>query len=517
MRNDPQDSLIEFLSRSDSYQGRDIGPIAAVEIIRTHASVIFLVGERAFKLKRAVTYSYLDYATLASREAACRAEIDLNRRTAPSIYLGTVPVTRSGEGRFALGGAGEIVDWLVEMRRFGQDALFSSIAAARTLTPDLLLRLTQRIIDFHQKAETRLDQGGSAGIAAVIEINEQNLRKTLQDAGSRAKIDQLQSLTLAAFKHHRALLDERRHSGRVRQCHGDLHLGNICLFEGEPTLFDCIEFSPLIACIDVLYDLAFLLMDLRLLGYKREAAGIFNRYLDLGGDEEGTPLMPLFLSLRAAVRAHVTGAAIATAEAGKAEELRDKAIAYLDHALEALQPAPARLVAIGGLSGSGKSSVAASIAHEIGAPPGARLLRSDMLRKRLFKVAPEERLPEAAYTPEIGHKVYRQLYELAERALAAGHSVIIDAVSARRAERAAMRDLAQRLGVPFNGIWLEGANNILRQRIGARQKDASDATAAVLDHQLGYDLGTMDWARVDAGRPLAGVAADVLQRLALAD
>jgi aminoglycoside phosphotransferase family enzyme/predicted kinase len=512
---DDQSAVIDFLSLPSTYRAAGAGNPDKVETIRTHASIIFLAGERAYKLKRAVRYSYLDYASVAAREAACRAELALNRRTAPSLYLDVVPIARDASGLLQLGGKGVPIDWVVEMRRFAQEALFSHLADTNGLDTPLLIRLTDRIAEFHRSAEPTPAQGGAKGIAAVIAINDENLRRSLVDEESVARIDRLLQRTEEAFRNFENLLDARRAEGRVRQCHGDLHLGNICLVEGEPTLFDCIEFSPLISCIDVLYDLAFLLMDLRFRGMTEAAGRVFNRYLDVTGDDDGLPLLPLFLSLRAAVRAHVTATAALGAPDTERPALMRRAAAYLDLANDFLVPRPARLIAIGGLSGSGKSSVAAALAGALGQAPGARVLRSDVIRKQLFGRAPEEKLPPEAYRPGVNERVYATLMQRAEKALGAEQSAIIDAVAARPEERARFAELARRQGAQFTGIWLAASPDRLRARIAARRRDASDATAEVLERQLGYDLGKMDWRQIDAARDIDAVVADARIQLGL--
>ena len=264
-----QRETVAFLSDPETHGG------ARVETITTHASIVFLAGERVLKLKRAVKYSYLDFSTAALRRASCEAELALNRRTAPKLYLGVAPVTRTADGGLALGGGGEAVDWVVVMQRFPQEALFSRLAEADQLTPGLMRGLADRIAAFHRDAEVTPDFGGVKGVAQVIGINDENLRR---DGPPRISVPEAEALTAAARKSTTdlsGLLERRRAAGKVRHCHGDLHLNNICLIDGEPTLFDCIEFNPSLACIDVLYDLAFLLMDLRFRGHATEAAIVF--------------------------------------------------------------------------------------------------------------------------------------------------------------------------------------------------------------------------------------------------
>jgi aminoglycoside phosphotransferase family enzyme/predicted kinase len=485
MSEEAQRATVAFLSDPKTHGGQP------VEIITTHASRIFMAGERVLKLKRAVKYSYLDFSTPELRRKSCAEELRLNRRTAPNLYLSVQPITREADG-LALDGKGEAVDWVVVMRRFPQEALLSRLAEDHKLAPDLMRRLADRIADFHRDAEIMSDFGGIQGVDQVIRINDENLRRDGPPGIPVAAAEGLTATARAAAGDLAALLERRRHAGKVRQCHGDLHLNNICLIDGEPTLFDCIEFNPSLAAIDVLYDLAFLLMDLIHRGDRAEAAIVFNRYLDVSDEGDGIAAMPLFLSLRAWVRAHVTATA-AKSGAGETTEARR----YFDLARAFLKPCPPRLFAVGGLSGTGKSTIAAILAGRLAQSP-ARVLRSDVIRKRLFDLAPEARLPADAYSQETTKRVYARLEAEARSAIEAGCSVILDAVSAKAEERAAFAALAARLNVPFAGIWLEAPPEILRQRVAARKNDASDADIAVLEKQLGYDLGAMDWRRIDA-------------------
>jgi hypothetical protein len=334
------------------------------------------------------------------------------------------------------------------------------------------------------------------------EVTATNLRilRDRRAAGFEdARIDALDARIGEELARCGAALDARRARGKVRRCHGDLHLRNICVYDGKPLLFDCIEFSEPIASIDVLYDLAFLLMDLVHCGERRFANLLLNRYLDLTGDDDGLAAMPLFMGLRAVIRAHVTASAAEHAPGGERAAAFAEARRYAEAAGAMLWPAPARLIAIGGLSGSGKSSLAARLAPELGIVPGARVLRSDVLRKRRFGLMPEERLPAEAYGAAVTADVYRELCDRAAMALGGGYAAVIDAVALREEERRAFVAVAAKAGVPFTGLWLDAPSERMRERIGARRADASDATAAVLEQQLQADPGMLDWHRIDAG------------------
>jgi hypothetical protein len=331
-----------------------------------------------------------------------------------------------------------------------------------------------------------------------------------------AEADALAARFRAALDRLAPLLEARRAAGKVRRCHGDLILRNICLYEGTPTLFDCLEFDADLATIDVLYDLAFLLMDLWHRGLNAQANVLFNRYLDEADEDDGLVLVSFFVATRAAVRAHVTGARAAEAPREEAETARREARAYLDLAERLLEAPPPRLVAIGGLSGSGKSTIAAALAPELGAPPGARVLATDRLRKRLFGARPEARLPADAYRPEVSRQVYGQARERARAALAAGRAAIAEAVFDRPDDRTAIEEVARELGIPFQGLWLQAPFETMKARVAARVGDDSDATPEILEARTRRDLGAMTWPTVDASGDVEKVVADARTRLALA-
>jgi aminoglycoside phosphotransferase family enzyme/predicted kinase len=480
------------------------------ERIETHGAVILLSADRAFKLKRAVAYSFMDFSTLEKRRTAIEAELRLNRRTAPTLYRRVLPVVRRKDGALGLGGEGEPVEWLLEMARFPADAELDRIAVRGELTPALVAKLARNVIAFHASAEVRTDKGGYAGMAAIAEGTERDFAELAPDFLDTPKTDEIVAVTWSELERHRELLDARRASGRVRHCHGDLHLANIVCLGGEPVPFDCIEFNEDLACIDVLYDVAFLVMDLLERGLKQQAQLFLQAYNDLAVEDAGLALMPVFLSMRAAVRAKVIGFAARLADGVAREESKKKAEAYLDLAQDLLKPVPPRLVVIGGRSGTGKSSVALALAPMVGAAPGAVVLRSDVVRKRLFSREPTERLPQEAYAAEVSDRVFATMAERAQALLQAGRSVVCDGVYAKVEQRQAIEKVAREARVPSNFVWLEAPEGELEARVATRIGDASDADVAVVRRQRDMiETTALDWARVEAGRPLDAVVREV--------
>lgn len=332
---DEQREVIDFLSNPQSFEE----PGDTVQRIETHGSLVFLHGARAYKLKRAVAYASLDFRSLASRDRACHAELRLNRRTARGIYLGVCAITRGPDGRLCFDGDGPVLDWVVVMRRFAQSALFDHLASNGQLTPTLAQALGARIARFHRRAEATPGFGGSAGIRWAIETNHQELCRypwlLATERVQRLYEDQLHQLDRQAGE-----LERRRLGGRVRRCHGDLRLANICLYRGRPTLFDGIEFDDRLSCIDVLHDLAFVLMDLQHHGLGELAPCLLRAYLEQGGEDERCLPLPLFLSVRAATRSFTMASSAmrqrsARAAQAKAEQalvlLRQAANYLLDH------------------------------------------------------------------------------------------------------------------------------------------------------------------------------------------
>ena len=464
--------------------------LAPAKRIDTHGAIVFLSGERAYKLKRAVKFPYMDFSTVERRRAMCEAEIEINGAMAPEIYLGTEEVcTASGKS-----------DWLVVMRRFDEDGLFDRLAGRGALTAGMMAALGARVAAFHNAARPVSGFSGPDDYRQSVAADVRQLR----EQGARLDVEMSEALATAlpaALEPHLALVARRAGAGAVRRCHGDLHLRNIVLIPnapgGRPVPFDAIEFSPRMASIDVLYDLAFTLMDLCERGLQPLANRLLNEWLWRIGElpgathEEALALLPHFLSRRAAVRAFVEASGAALGSKGY-----DAARAYQRMAVAFLKPEPARLAAIGGFSGSGKTTLALKRAPDIGGAPGAVVVRSDVERKRLAGIGLEERLPAGSYTQEASTKVYAAMLGRAEKLLRAGHSAILDAVFASPQERQAAESLAAKVGVPFDGIWLEVPLQTAQARVAARSADASDATPDVVARQYSYELGEIGWKRL---------------------
>lgn len=489
-----QDDCIAFLAAPATHGG------AEVTRIETHGNLIFLAGGEAWKIKRAVRFPYMDFSTLDRRHQACLAEFDINHRFAPDLYLGVVAITQAADGSLAFGGPGTAIEWAVHMRRFGQDDLLSAHAEARTLSDTMAKAVADRILESHAQAPVINEADGHGRVQRVLSPLISTLAQSKLDA---AAVSAWGTAAQEALEMNRALLDARARAGCIRHCHGDLHAANIVLWQGRPMLYDAIEFNPEIARIDTLYDLAFLLMDLGMRGAPRAANVILNRMLwRAHGDEafDGLAVLPLFMSLRAAIRAMVTAERAGQEDGPARTQDVANATALLAHAQALLaRPAP-RIVAVAGLSGTGKSTLAAALAPQLGGPPGAVHVRTDLVRKALAGLGETDRLPPASYTPEASRAVYAETLRQAARALAAGATVIIDAVAAHAAERDEIAALARQAGVPFQGLWLTGPQDVLSARVAARHCDASDATVDVVHAQAAWDIGSLaaQWQAIDA-------------------
>lgn len=477
---------------------RDGRPLRRID---THMSHLFLGPEHVYKLKRGVRHVFGDMSSVDARRMACEAELEVNRVLAPDLYEAVLPVVRKTSGELRIGGDGEIQDWVVAMRRFPDGALFAEMADAGRLTAALVREAATMIAGFH----ANLTPLASAGHAVDYRRITEGLRRTEAEGAAALGVSPASRSLFDALDDAIALLspviEARRKEGWVRRGHGDLHLRNICMFNGRVMPFDALEFDPALASADVLYDLSFLLMDLRARGLDELANVALNTYWDASGQpEEALVLLPLFMALRAAVRMAIA------VEAGNLAESAD----YRELGLRLLRPSAPRLLAVGGLSGSGKSSVARAVAHTLPGCCGARLLRTDTIRKRLAGIAPDDRLGDEAYGPDARASVYDVLADRARETLAAGVSVVADATFREASLRATIEAAARGFG--FQGVWLSAPPKVRAARIVLRQGDASDATAKVALSQVEpQTLGA--WEVMDADRPLAALIDEVTIRV----
>lgn len=472
------------------------GVTAPATMIETHLNRVFLAGDKAYKLKRAIRLAFVDFRSLEQRRRACEAELEINRALGSPFYIQAAPVKRNARG-FALGGDGEVVDWVVVMSRFEAGARFDELAAQGALNVSDIEAAASMIAQMHAKASPNLLQGHAADYRQII----LNLRRTEEAAAaahglSIASPDLYDRLN-AELAHLDRLIEDRRASGKVRRCHGDLHLGNLCMFHGAPTAFDALEFDARMATTDVLYDIAFLLMDLESRGLTRHANTAMNRYWDEAGESGcGLALLPFFMALRATVRMAVAVEAHALAEAAR----------YRDLAVKLLHREKPEALAIGGLSGSGKSSLAKAIAPFLPGPAGARILRSDVLRKRAAGIGPAQPADTYCYDRNRRAEIYRDLVARAATARRMGASVIADATF-QLAEARATLDLGL---AGCRKVWLDAPVEIRVARVSARRGDASDADAVVARGQS-IDRLSEGWRRLDGCRSVSELADQLLE------
>ncbi|MCK1678624.1 AAA family ATPase [Bradyrhizobium sp. 147] len=487
-----QDRIFAALTDSATHPG--------VRRIDTHAASVFLDGDRALKIKRAVQFPFLDYSTLDKRKAACEEEIRINRPLAPQIYHRVVAITEEPDGSVQIGGPGRPIEYAVDMSRFDESQTLDHLAKAGPLDDDRASAAADAIVASHAAAGHSDGRAWISSIPGLIDGNSNGLGK--DNRFDAEEIAQLGRASHAMFLRLRTLLEARSHRGFVRRCHGDLHLANIVLIGEQPVLFDAIEFDAQMATVDVLYDLAFTLMDLLHHDQARAANVVLNRYLAATPNDnlDALSVLPLFMSIRAAIRAQVALARLKPPRSDDPGTL-DDARRYFGLARMLIHPPAPRLIAVGGLSGTGKTVLARALAPIVAPQPGAIVLRSDIVRKQMFGLKDTQRLPPSAYRPEVTARVYDTLAQYARRVLAQGHSAIIDGVFAAEEERDAIAALARERNVPLNGLFLVADLATRQARIGSRRGDASDATQEVAAQQERYNIGHVGWATIDASGP----------------
>jgi len=467
-------------------------PAEKIEVLETHISWVVLTGPYAYKIKKPVNLGFLDFTTLEQRGLCCREELRLNRRLAPRLYLDVVGITGSPE-RPRIGGDGAAIEYAVKMTQFGQDQLASRLLGSGGLAPQHIERLAEKIAVFHQQAAAA-EAGSRFGSPQIVKAQAaQNFGQIAALPGAAedgAMFEDLRHWTEREFAAVENRMRLRQSAARVRECHGDLHLGNIALIDGEITPFDCIEFNAGLRWNDVASEAAFLVMDLTDRGRPDFAFLFLSDYLELSGDYGAMTVLRFYLVYRAMVRAKVHCLRAHQPEIGDAERKRLLGAyrGYLDLARRFTRPPKPSLVIMHGLSGSGKTTLSHALLQAL----GAIRIRSDVERKRLHHMTTLERaapgIAAGIYAREVTQQVYQRLAGLARETIAAGYSVILDAAFLGRWQRNLLRDLAHELNVPFVIASLQAPETVLKARILSRcgeDRDASDADLAVLSHQLG--------------------------------
>ena len=466
-------------------------PADRIEVVETHISWVILTGSYAYKIKKDLNLGFLDFTTLALREHFCREELRLNRRLAPAFYLDVVPITGTHNAP-VIGGGGDIVEWAVKMREFKRGAELSRLLQSGAVTSATIDEIADRVAAFHATCErdTAVDGYGSArAVRGPVRNNLAALEKRIVEPLLREQLTRLRDWSETQHQRLTPTFDLRRAAGFVRECHGDLHLGNIALHEGRVVIFDCIEFNPRLRWIDVMSEVAFAVMDFHHRDRADFARRLLNRYLERTGDYGGLAVLRYYLVYRALVRATV--AAIRAAQSGAAPGTEAREFrAYLDIAERFTQCDPPRLLITHGVSGSGKTTVTSALLE---AADLVRI-RSDVERKRLAGLSSESRsgstVDGGLYTPGATRRTYEQLRAEAEAVLGAGYSVVLDATFLDRTERDACRALASAQGAAFRILAFRADPATLRNRIITRERekrDASEADLPVLEQQFGRD------------------------------
>ncbi|MGK7911133.1 MAG: AAA family ATPase [Synechococcus sp.] len=480
-------ALIQHMLKSDFYPHDVQEPI---QLLQTHISYVLLTGEFAYKVKKPMNFGFLDFTTLEKRRFFIQEELRLNQRGAAELYLEVLAISKHESGDYELGGTGEAVEYTLKMRQFPQETLLPQLFDRGELTPDLVVALAKEIASFHSNLTTsdRISSFGSvAGVRAAFDENYEQTAGFIGGPQTQEQFDQTKALTDRFFAEQAEMLERRVQGGFVRECHGDLHLGNICYWNNRFYLFDCIEFNEPFRFVDVMYDIAYIVMDLQLRKRPDLSALFLNTYIEHTGDYEGLQVLPLYVSRQSYVRAKVTSFMLGdpAISAETKAEVTATAAKYYQLALQCLQPRSGSLYVMCGLSGSGKSTVASALSQTL----DAIHIRSDAVRKHLAGINLYERgssgeFGSGIYTPEMTQKTYDRLQQLGILLASLGYPVILDAKYDKQALRQAIANAAKQHQLPLKFISCEAPLETIRQWLGARTGDIADATADLLDKQI---------------------------------
>jgi aminoglycoside phosphotransferase family enzyme/predicted kinase len=472
--------LIEQMQKPEFYPHPVREPI---QLMQTHASSVLITGNYVYKLKKSVNFGFLDFSSLDKRQHFLNEELRMNRVIAPDIYLEVLPITKTGDN-FILGGTGEPVEYVLKMNQFPQEALLLNMFEAGKLTEEHIEELGKVVVRFHEQTisnEYIRSFGEIEKIKSAIDENYDQTEKYVGIAQTQKQYDETKKFTDTFLLDKKALFKQRQDNDKIRECHGDLHLKNICFWHDKIQLFDRIEFNESFRFVDVMYDVAFTVMDLDARGRKDFGNLFLNTYIEGSGDWEGLQVLPLYLSRQAYVRAKVTSLLLedrAISEEDKQSAIKT-ATEYYRLAWEYTKTSQGRLILMSGLSGSGKSTVARQLAKRINAVQ----IRSDAVRKHLAGISISDRASDELYTPQMNQKTYDRLLELGKMLVSQGFSVILDAKYDRQNLREPVITYAQSHHIPLQILYCTATIEVLRDRISQRTNDISDATVDLLVQQ----------------------------------
>lgn len=473
-------NLFEKMQEPDFYPHPVETPI---QVEQTHASYVFLTGEYAYKVKKSVDFGFFDYSTVDKRQHFCQEEIRLNQALAPEIYLEVIPITQTADD-YILNGAGETVEYTLKMCQFPQECLWNNLFESGKLTPDLMTELGRVVANFHLKAYTDEYIRSFGTIGKIKPAFTENYRQSepyINRGQTQQQFDETKQFTDHFFTTEQDLLARRREQNWIRECHGDLHLKNICLWQGEVRLFDRIEFNEPFRFVDVMYDVAFAKMDLDVRQRPDLGNAFLNTYIEHTGDWEGLQVLPLYLTRQAYVRGKVTSFLIDDPDVSETqkENAIAKASRYYKLAWQYTQRNQGKLWMMSGLSGSGKTTIARQLARQ----EDAIHIRSDAVRKHLAGIGLNEKGDDSMYSPQMSQKTYDRLLELGKILVQRGFKVILDAKYDRVALRQPVIEFSQNQQIPLEILHCHAPLEVLRDRLAARTKDISDATPDLLQRQ----------------------------------
>ncbi len=476
-----QDQLIKRMLLADFYPPESVKQ--PIKMLQTHCSIVFLTGDYAYKMKKIVDFGFLDYSTLEKRHHFLKAELEMNRAIAPDLYIEVLPIYQQDDN-FNWHGEGEIIEYVLKMNQFPQENLLINVYESGNLTTQQMKELGKLVAQFHQNTPTNeyiTSFGTPEKIAESITQNYQQTLKYIGIAQNQTQYEQTRAFTDNFLIQHRDILEKRQINGKIRECHGDLHLKNICIWQDRIQLFDRIEFNEPFRFVDVMYDVAFAVMDLDSKGEKAFANVFLNTYLEETGDWEGLQVLPLYLSRQGYVRAKVTSFLLDDKAISEAEKAQAKATAsaYYHLAWQYTQPKKGKIIMMSGLSGAGKTTVASKKATEL----NAIHIRTDAVRKHLANIPLQTKGEETIYSQAMTAKTYQKLLDLAKILTPQGFTVILDGKFDRTLMRKPVLDFALNNNIDLEIIYCQAPLEVLRDRILQRDNDISDATPELLTQQ----------------------------------